>query len=248
MGLILLGCSPIPFVLKYVSLRIIPTEIHTSEKASLSSYLLTDVQKVMGAEAKESSSGRELVQSEEGKNLEPYVGMEFESEEAAKAFYNDYACREGFVMRIDQCRRSEVDRRILSRRLSCNKQGYYVKARDEFGPVRKPRTSTREGCKAMMLVKIDKSGKWIVTRFVKEHTHPLVSGRPACNAMDSKDRKIQELMMELERQDRLCEVYRDQLLTLLKNVEDQTKLLSNKIQVVVNSVKECEEVTKTSTA
>lgn len=115
---------------------------------------------------------------------EPFVGMEFESEEAAKGFYGEYARRVGFVMRIDQCRRSEVDKKILSRRLSCNKQGFYVKAREVFGPVRKPRSSTREGCKAMMLVKFDKSGKWVVTRFVKDHTHPLVvSSIPPSNNM-----------------------------------------------------------------
>ncbi|KAK6780204.1 hypothetical protein RDI58_022388 [Solanum bulbocastanum] len=105
---------------------------------------------------------------------EPFIGMEFKSEDAAKEFYDDYARRVGFIMRIDQCRRSEVDKRILSRRLSCNKQGYYVKMKNHYGPPRKARTSTREGCKAMMLVKVNKSDKWVVTRFVKEHTHPLV--------------------------------------------------------------------------
>lgn len=133
-----------------------------------------------------SASARRLDSGEESTVQEPIVGMEFESEDAAKEFYDNYARRAGFVMRIDQCRRSEVDKRILSRRLSCNKQGYYVKMKDQFGPARKPRTSTREGCKAMMLVKVDKSGKWVVTRFVKEHTHPLiVSGRPSRNAMVS---------------------------------------------------------------
>lgn len=133
-----------------------------------------------------SASARRLDSGEESTVQEPVVGMEFESEDAAKEFYDNYARRAGFVMRIDQCRRSEVDKRILSRRLSCNKQGYYVKMKDQFGPARKPRTSTREGCKAMMLVKVDKSGKWVVTRFVKEHTHPLiVSGRPSRNAMVS---------------------------------------------------------------
>lgn len=121
----------------------------------------------------DSSDGTELVAREENVNQDPYVGMEFDSEDAAKKFYEEYARRVGFVMRIDQCRRSEVDKRILSRRLSCNKQGYYIKSRDRFGPVRKPRSSTREGCNAMMLVKVNKSGKWVVTRFEKEHTHPL---------------------------------------------------------------------------
>ncbi|XAR60878.1 hypothetical protein NMG60_11034416 [Bertholletia excelsa] len=167
--------------------------------------------------------------------------MEFDSEDAAKIFYAEYAKRVGFVMRIDQCRRSEVDKRILSRRLSCNKQGYYTKMRDHFGPARKPRSSTREGCKAMMLVKVNKSGKWVVTRFEKDHTHPLViSSRPSQNAMDAKDRRIQELTMELECQDRLCDLYREHIVVFLKNIEEQTDVLSSKIQKVVKNVEEVE--------
>lgn len=106
---------------------------------------------------------------------EPYVGMEFESEDAAKEFYEDYARRAGFIMRIGQCRRSHVEKRILSRRLCCNKQGgRSLKARDQVRSVRRPQPTTGEGCKAMMLVKLKKSGKWVITRVVKHHTHPLI--------------------------------------------------------------------------
>lgn len=124
---------------------------------------------------------------EESSVQEPLVGMEFDSENAAKEFYDEYAKSVGFIMRIDQCRRSEVDKRILSRRLSCNKQGYYVKMKDQNGLIRKKRSSssTREGCKAMMLVKVNKAGKWMVTRFVKDHCHPLIVSAP--NAMVSVD-------------------------------------------------------------
>ncbi|KAK6780206.1 hypothetical protein RDI58_022390 [Solanum bulbocastanum] len=57
---------------------------------------------------------------------------------------------------------------------------------------------------------------------------------------DKKDRRIQELSMELERQDKLCDLYREQLVTFLENVEQQMELLSKKIQVAVNNVKEVE--------
>ncbi|XP_057965109.1 protein FAR1-RELATED SEQUENCE 7-like isoform X3 [Malania oleifera] len=170
-----------------------------------------------GAGMMDGSMGRELIASEDCAVVEPYVGMEFDSEDAAKKFYDEYAGRVGFIMRIDQCRRSEVDKRILSRRLSCNKQGFYVKMKNASGPGRKLRPSTREGCKAMMLVK------------------------------DNKDRRLQELTMELEHQDQLCEQYRDQLIKFLKNVEEQTELLSTKIEVVVSSLREFEtEMQKSS--
>jgi len=187
----------------------------------------------------DSSDGTELVAREENVNQDPYVGMEFDSEDAAKKFYEEYARRVGFVMRIDQCRRSGVDKRILSRRLSCNKQGYYIKSRDRFGPVRKPRSSTREGCNAMMLVKVNKSGKWVVTRFEKEHTHPLFTAGHS-HATDAKDRRIQELHRELERQDQLCTRYREHIVMFLRNVEEQTEQLSVKIQEVVDNVRDVE--------
>ncbi|PON65943.1 FHY3/FAR1 family [Trema orientale] len=194
-----------------------------------------------GAGTTETSGERDSVVHEERPVLEPYLGMEFDSEEAAKEFYDEYARRLGFVMRIDQCRRSEVDKRILSRRLSCNKQGFSVKARDEVGHVRKQRSRSREGCKAMVLVKVTKSGKWAVTRFVKDHTHPLiVSDCPSWSSVDTKDRRIAELKMELDCQDRICESYRGQLLTFLKNVEEQTEMLSTKIGIVVNNIREVE--------
>lgn len=128
-----------------------------------------------GAGTVDESAGNDSVTWEETVIQEPRVGMEFDSEDAAKEFYDEYARRAGFIMRLDQCRRSEVDKRIISRRLSCNKQGYYaVRSEVNHGPIIKQRTSRRECCDAMMLVKLEKSGKWVVTRFEKEHTHPLV--------------------------------------------------------------------------
>ncbi|GLT27753.1 hypothetical protein SLA2020_027280 [Shorea laevis] len=84
-----------------------------------------------GAGAVETSVGRELVSvpCEGDSIIEPYEGMEFESEDAAKIFYNEYACRVGFVMRVMSCRCSERDGRILARRLGCNKEGHCVSIR-----------------------------------------------------------------------------------------------------------------------
>ncbi|KAA8531409.1 hypothetical protein F0562_006095 [Nyssa sinensis] len=194
------------------------------------------------AGAVENSQG-ELVACEGNSILEPHEGMEFESEDAAKVFYDEYARRVGFVMRVMSCRRSEVDGRILARRLGCNKEGHCVSIRGKFGPVRKPRPSTREGCKAMILVKSDKSGKWIVTKFVKDHNHPLViSPREVRHTMDEKDRKIQELTAELRNKKRLCAVYQEQLIAFMKEVEEQNNQLSKKVQVIVHNLKEFEPI------
>ncbi|XP_073146753.1 protein FAR1-RELATED SEQUENCE 6-like isoform X2 [Henckelia pumila] len=111
---------------------------------------------------------------EESEAVDPYVGIQFESKDDAKRFYNDYAQRVGFVVRVMQHRRSEIDGRTLVRRPGCNKQGFSPNVKGKIGPGRKPRPNAREGCKATILFKMEKSGKWVVTRFVKEHNHPLV--------------------------------------------------------------------------
>ncbi|XP_014498549.1 protein FAR1-RELATED SEQUENCE 5 isoform X1 [Vigna radiata var. radiata] len=197
-----------------------------------------------GCRVLESSSGGELgICDDDHAIQEPYEGMEFESEDAAKIFYDEYARRVGFVMRVMSCRRSERDGRILARRLGCNKEGYCVSIRGKFSSVRKPRASTREGCKAMIHIKYEKSGKWVITKFVKDHNHPLVvSPREARQTMDEKDKKIQELTAELRHKKRLCATYQEQLTSFMKVVEEHNEKLSTKIHLVVNNLKEFESI------
>ncbi|EYU40669.1 hypothetical protein ABFS82_14G058900 [Erythranthe guttata] len=177
---------------------------------------------------------------EGGEVLEPYVGMEFESEEDARRFYNDYARRVGFVVRIMQRRRSEIDGRTLARRLGCNKQGFSPNNKGKIGPEKKLRASAREGCKATILFKMEKSGKWVVTRFVKDHNHPLVVTAQEFTNVSDKDKKIQELARELQRQEELCASYREKLISLLANVENQTENLSSKVLAVIDNVRKAE--------
>ncbi|XP_044489956.1 protein FAR1-RELATED SEQUENCE 5-like [Mangifera indica] len=126
-------------------------------------------------------------------NLEPFEGMQFESEEAAKAFYNSYARRVGFSTRVSTSRCSRRDGAIIQRSFVCAKEGFRVdkdKDKDQAGSdarVKRPRAETRVGCKAMLVVKIQDSGKWIVSSFVKEHNHELV---PPDKVRRDKDRVL----------------------------------------------------------
>nr|TKS10640.1 hypothetical protein D5086_0000081210 [Populus alba] len=178
---------------------------------------------------------------------EPDVGMEFESEDAARRFYTEYARRVGFVVRVMQRRRSGIDGRTLARRLGCNKQGFSPNHRTDVGPDKKPRPSARDGCKATILVKMEKSGKWVVTRFEKDHNHPLVVTTSGFSSSGDKDKKIEELTQELEHQEQLCETYREKLLSFMNNVVEEAEELASKIQVIVDSVRKVEwEVQKFS--
>ncbi|KAL3573121.1 hypothetical protein D5086_027025 [Populus alba] len=178
---------------------------------------------------------------------EPDVGMEFESEDAARRFYTEYARRVGFVVRVMQRRRSGIDGRTLARRLGCNKQGFSPNHRTDVGPDKKPRPSARDGCKATILVKMEKSGKWVVTRFEKDHNHPLVVTTSGFSSSGDKDKKIEELTQELEHQEQLCATYREKLLSFMNNVVEEAEELASKIQVIVDSVRKVEwEVQKFS--
>lgn len=106
---------------------------------------------------------------------EPYLGQEFESEAAAHAFYNSYATRLGFVIRVSKLSRSRRDGTAIGRALVCNKEGFRMPDRRE--KIVRQRAETRVGCRAMILVRKASDGKWIVTKFVKEHTHTLTPGK-----------------------------------------------------------------------
>ncbi|KAL0000169.1 hypothetical protein SO802_019771 [Lithocarpus litseifolius] len=60
--------------------------------------------------------GRELGIHEIDINVEPYVGMEFESEEAAMMYYDAYAKRLGFIIRVGNCHRSGREGSVISPR------------------------------------------------------------------------------------------------------------------------------------
>ncbi|KAF4359665.1 hypothetical protein G4B88_000476 [Cannabis sativa] len=109
-------------------------------------------------------------------DLEPSEGMEFESEEAAKAFYNSYARRVGFSTRVSSSRRSRRDGAIIQRQFVCAKEGFrnLNEKRTKDREIKRPRTITRVGCKASLSVKMQNSGKWVVSGFVREHNHELV--------------------------------------------------------------------------
>ncbi|XP_028122841.1 protein FAR-RED IMPAIRED RESPONSE 1-like isoform X1 [Camellia sinensis] len=186
----------------------------------------------------ETSMGGELSSCESHRNQEPYEGMLFDSEEAARTFYDEYATRVGFVTRVLSSRKSERDGSIISRGLGCraspenqNSERVTLQKRDR----------RREGCTAMILVKREKPGRWVVRKFVRDHNHPLVVSLPNRRPThDEKDKKIQELTAELRVKKRLSGAYRDQLLSLMKDVENHNEHLSTKVQVVRNNLKELE--------
>ncbi|XP_050143597.1 protein FAR1-RELATED SEQUENCE 5-like [Malus sylvestris] len=186
----------------------------------------------------ETSAGGESNNIEVGPCQEPYEGMLFESEEAAKVFYDDYARRVGFVTRVLSSRKSERDGSIISRGLGC--RGVSENRRK----VMQKECGEGEVCPAMVLLKQEMPGRWVIKKFLGDHNHLLVIQSPKIRkTLDEKDKKIQELSAELRVKKRLSAAYRDQLLAFIKDIEDHNAHLSTKVQSVSNKLKELEAKT-----
>ncbi|XP_062098736.1 protein FAR1-RELATED SEQUENCE 5-like [Humulus lupulus] len=129
-----------------------------------------------GGIAQDGSSSSARYNASEGgggdHNLEPYEGMEFDSEQSARMFYNSYARRVGFSTRVSVYQRSRRDGSIICRQIVCSREGFRREASETRS--KRQRTVTRVGCKAQMTVKKQASGKWVVSKLVKEHNHELV--------------------------------------------------------------------------
>ncbi|RRT59509.1 hypothetical protein BHM03_00026187 [Ensete ventricosum] len=122
----------------------------------------------------EQSVRRELFAVEGDPRIEPFVGMEFESGEAAKTFYIAYAGRVGFSVRIARSRRSKCNESIIMLRFVCSREGFSREKRIIAGKkTRKRAASIREGCKAMLEVIRRGDARWVVTKLVKEHNHEV---------------------------------------------------------------------------
>lgn len=152
------------------------------------------------------SIGNEFIASEAAdvKNQDPHLGMEFESDTVARLFYNAYALRLGFGIRVA---RSRSERRkgievLVMKRFVCLKEGHHKKKVTELTNKKKrKRLSIRDGCPAMMEVVRRGAGRWVITKLVLEHTHVVVSPDKVreiqLNQLSGKDREHDNLLREM---------------------------------------------------
>ncbi|XP_022735181.1 protein FAR1-RELATED SEQUENCE 6-like isoform X2 [Durio zibethinus] len=173
---------------------------------------------------------------------EPYVGQEFESEAAAHAFYNAYATRVGFIIRVSKLSRSRRDGSAIGRALVCNKEGFRLP--DKREKIVRQRAETRVGCRAMILVRKVSSGIWVISKFVKEHTHPLApgKGRRDCiyDQYPNEHNKIRELTQQLAIEKKRAATYKRHLELIFEQIEEHNESLSKKIQRIEDNVREME--------
>ena len=101
-----------------------------------------------------------------------FEGEEFESENEAYVFYNDYAYRLGFGIRRSKNRLSQKTKKMTMRQFCCWREGYKVNKETEG----KAHTNidSRLGCKAMIKFSVSKEGIFTCTQHITKHNHDPV--------------------------------------------------------------------------
>jgi zinc finger SWIM domain-containing protein 3 len=99
--------------------------------------------------------------------------LEFDSEEHAYQWYNEYAREVGFSIRKQWKNWDRFSGVISSRRFVCYKEGF--RKIDKRTDVKKPRKETRTGCLAGLTIALQASGKYRAIDFESNHNHELAS-------------------------------------------------------------------------
>lgn len=112
-------------------------------------------------EAEEAHRVESSIIQDEDQAAEPYLGMEFESEDAGKAFYDEYSRSMGFNTKVSQYSQHKSDGSVATREFVCAREGL------------KKRNSDR--CPAMLKIESTSQDKWVVVQFRKEHNHSTIT-------------------------------------------------------------------------
>ena len=89
------------------------------------------------------------------RHSEPHLDMVFENLEAAHAYYNTYARRKGFSIRVNHTRKNK-DKIRVGIEYVCSKEGFCLQCNEDNERIGSERAKKRVGCKAMIgLKKVD---------------------------------------------------------------------------------------------
>lgn len=109
----------------------------------------------------DSSSEIDITNHDNDESFKPYVGMEFDSEDAAKTFYDTYARRVGFTTHVGQFSRAKPDGPIITWDFACSSEVFKRK--------------NVESCNAVLRIERKDPEKWIVTKFIEVHNHSMMT-------------------------------------------------------------------------
>ncbi|RRT53710.1 hypothetical protein B296_00047915 [Ensete ventricosum] len=161
--------------------------------------------------------------------LEPRVGMEFDDDEQAYQFYNEYARRVGFSIRKQHLTKNKSGQ-VTFRRFVCYREGYY-RNRPFDKDAKILRTDGRTGCNAHIGIKRLKSGKFCVHRFEPEHNHKLASSKKV--HLLRSQRQADETQMNNNKQRRQRRVLSAEERTIKKRVEPSDRHMRSTLSPVL---------------
>ncbi|KAK8948586.1 Protein FAR-RED IMPAIRED RESPONSE 1 [Platanthera zijinensis] len=105
--------------------------------------------------------------------ITPCLGMEFDSDELAYQFYNEYERYAGFSIRKQYRTQSRKDGIMNNQRFVCSKEGERAKLRYGQAVISRVKL-TRTKCRACLGVRLSReTNKWFVTAFSEVHNHEL---------------------------------------------------------------------------
>ncbi|KAI8527746.1 hypothetical protein RHMOL_Rhmol12G0098500 [Rhododendron molle] len=103
----------------------------------------------------------------------PHLGLEFNSDDDAFSFYNNYAFTMGFSVRREFSNRNKKTGEVTSRKYVCCKEGFRAPDQRDY-KTKIPRAETRTGCNAHMSIRLDREkAKYVVYSFNATHNHDL---------------------------------------------------------------------------
>ncbi|KAL9380425.1 hypothetical protein Peur_026082 [Populus x canadensis] len=181
--------------------------------------------------------------------LEPYTGMTFPSLDDARDLCCEYAKRTGFTTRTNRIRHSLKNMAVIGHDFVCSREGLRAAKHSlRKDTVLPPRPVTREGCKAMIRLSARDGGKWVVTKFVQEHNHKLVTHckflgeLPTLSTLseEEKDKKMQDLYDELQREREQSAAFQQQLSMIIQDLKEHEEFMSLRVEDIVNTLKEIE--------
>ncbi|GER55892.1 FAR1-related protein [Striga asiatica] len=104
-------------------------------------------------------------------DLKPFVGQEFKTLDDGLQFYKKYAVQCGFDIRRSTLSKSN-DGACIRRYVVCSREGMRMTWAVQE---KRRRVSKRVSCKARVIFKFVSSDKYIVDKFIEQHTHSLCS-------------------------------------------------------------------------
>ncbi|XP_059659758.1 protein FAR1-RELATED SEQUENCE 3 [Cornus florida] len=136
-------------------------EVIDVEERNLGHHAIADDEDVEPNDSGEVNTAGNSTGHDDDGDSDPHVGMEFDSEDAAKTFYDEYARRVGFSVRVGHCNRFKSDGTVTASEFLCARDGLKRRGGDS--------------CDAMLRIECKGQDKWVVTKFVKDHSHSTVT-------------------------------------------------------------------------